>query len=339
MHRGPHTELYATGVEVVSNFLKYVDRHDACPEYSADVRRAIALCEEARKEVPRVSTLAGMFPGGFNQAGIALFRDERNKEPFEYDANPFDKDTARPIFGIHLSLLLDVESAKAMAKALVKGSLANVKTAAQAYEIVNIAPASREARSRYIAMGSQLKGKFDIRPCGRLTAKPVTLKNGWDTSIAGKLASMSAEVVDTFILEDDILKGLKVGMKMELEVCTIPEVDFKLIKRINALYPTFYTFLPQELMIRFKEPAMSDRPGPSVHSPDGDENGEEDYGEANSNSEDGAAGAEGHLGREGMDGDYGAAGDKSPVGTEHEVGENCVGEKNGDEGGVSAAEI
>jgi len=339
MHCGPHTELYATGVEVVSNFLKYVDRHDACPEYSYDVRRAIALCEEARKEVPRVSTLAGLFPGGFNQAGIALFRKVGNKEPFEYDANPFDNDTARPIFGIHLSLLFDVESAKAMAKALVKGSSANMKTAAQAYEIVNIAPASREARNRYIAMGSQLKGKFDIRPCGRLTAKSVTLEKGWDTSNAGKLAGMYAEEVDTFILEDDIMKGLKVGMKMELEVCTIPEAGFKLIKRINALYPAFYTFLPQELMIHFKEPVMSDRPGPSVHTPDGDENGEEYYGEADSNLAEGAAGAEGYPGQEEMDGDHGAAGDKSPDGTEHEVGENYAGEKNGEEGGVSAAEI
>ncbi|KAK0621846.1 hypothetical protein B0T17DRAFT_305690 [Bombardia bombarda] len=44
---------YGIGVAMVSNFLKYVDRHDVCPEYTEDVRKAQKLCEQALEEIPR----------------------------------------------------------------------------------------------------------------------------------------------------------------------------------------------------------------------------------------------------------------------------------------------
>jgi hypothetical protein len=63
-------------------------------------------------------------------------------------------------------------------------------------------------------------------------------------------------------------------MKMAL---TIRQLDngFRFVNNLVHIVPSFYTFLPQELMRYFKPPRANERPGPSIHSPSGGEHGEE----------------------------------------------------------------
>ena len=71
-------------------------------------------------------------------------------------------------------------------------------------------------------------------------------------------------------MEESILRLLMVGMKMTLGVCR-QKSGLTFIKYTKEIMPTFWTFLPQALMFRFKDHVPSARPGPSVHDAGRDE--------------------------------------------------------------------
>ncbi len=58
---------------VVGNFLRYVSRHEACPEYKDDTDKARALCARADVEMSDSIKLASDLPGPFNVACQKLF--------------------------------------------------------------------------------------------------------------------------------------------------------------------------------------------------------------------------------------------------------------------------
>jgi hypothetical protein len=45
----------------------------------------------------------------------------------------------------------------------------------------------------------------------------------------------------------------------------------RFIKTISRIVPSFYTFLPQQMMRHYKQPRDDDRPAPSVQNPEAQE--------------------------------------------------------------------
>ncbi|KLU92470.1 hypothetical protein MAPG_11415 [Magnaporthiopsis poae ATCC 64411] len=68
-----------------------------------------------------------------------------------------------------------------------------------------------------------------------------------------------------------IARRLRSGMKMRLETAEVTHPDFRLkfVSQLVDIVPSFYTFLPQELMVGFKEPIECDRDPSSVDNPGG----------------------------------------------------------------------
>jgi len=256
---------YETGVNVVSNFLKYVDRHDVCPEYSTDIHEALAICHQAFEEMPFICDTIGKFPGDFSDAACTLFCKGR-KEDFEFDnsaKNSFDEQTARTIFGIHAALILDQERSRHLGKLMGEKEPVPIKTVDQTYEIVKIELPSERHLAYYKQVNQHLKKDLHIRPCGYLSVRPTFVRDGYDRRMPEKAKQRFSEV-DVVLVEKDILQSLKVGMKLDMLLCTVIDEGFKFIKYVSRIRPTFYTFLPQELMQHFREPVKTNHPAPNV---------------------------------------------------------------------------
>ncbi|KAK0641325.1 Argonaute siRNA chaperone complex subunit Arb1-domain-containing protein [Cercophora newfieldiana] len=259
-------ELFKSGVNVVSNFLKYVDRHDVCPEYSEDIREAIDLCEQALEEIPRILDVTTKFPGDFNSAANTLFCKGR-MEDFEFDnyaMEPSDEQPARTIFGVHAAILLDQERSGRLAKLMSEKGLHPIQIAEETFEVVEISPPSDAVRAYYKQVNQHLGKNIDIRPCGSLTVVPTFIQDGFDRVMPKTVAKGSVSTQVLF-LEEDMLESLGVGLKIEMVTFTLSAEDLKFIKYIRRILPEFYTYLPQELMFHFREPRKTDRPARSIH--------------------------------------------------------------------------
>lgn len=258
---------YRTGVETIFNFLKYVDAHDVCPEYADDVRKAQKICETALEEMPTIMEASSKLPGRFNAAAAHIFADRNQGPSSEWDLwevaeEPLDDSTARVIFGATAAILFD----KKLGDALVSPSAAVVDTEEGLFEIVKISMADDAQRAKYKATGNHLNKAMgiDIETCGSLTVRGTTVRDGWENPIDSTVAFPGEE---TFIMEEDILENLKVGQTILMTVCTTNVSGFKFIKFFQELRPTFWTFLPQRLMTRFKEPIPNPRPPPNIRGP------------------------------------------------------------------------
>ncbi len=270
-------------VEVVSNFLKYVDRHDVCLEYADDVKNAQKICDRALKEIPAIYKLIKLLPGALNKAARAFFCKDGNKESYEFDNgfdNDFsnlgcslDKNTARTLLGVGLAILLGREHSKKIAELMDNKDLFVIDTAERSLEVCEVSLPDDQIRAQYHKisghLGGGLAGGLVIEPCGSLSVRTAVIETGWEMPTLEK-ALVASERMDTLFLEESILKLLEVGMKLRVTVCTL-NTGFKFIKSINDIYPTFHTFLPQELMVHFKEPVGNERPGPSICGPEADE--------------------------------------------------------------------
>lgn len=258
------------GVSVVSNFLKYVDRHDVCPEYSDDVRNAIALCEKAMDEMSRINEARVSLPGDFNTSAASLFCKGR-REFWEFDnhlGNAFDDKKARLIFGVHSAVLLDKERSAGLGKLLRAREPHAIETAEETIEIMEIILPSSTQSVYYKQINQHLNKGFGIHACGSMVVMPVILRDDVDRVIPQKVIDGPAKT-EVIFLEENILKLLDVGMVLDAVTCTLVSDGLKFIKGFSRLRPTFYTFLPQELMLQYKEPVKSDRPAKSADDEDG----------------------------------------------------------------------
>jgi len=277
-HDSGSLEAYILGSEVVKNFLKYVERHDVCPEYAADIRKALQICDLAVEEKRLLMDLVTALPGSFNNAATVMFTGNEEKSPFEFDnygqfnglGGSLDEDKARLIFGVNIAMQLKLEQGKRIAAALEEKTLTVTETEDMTLEVIEISYPDQERRSKYSAANRCLAGELEIEPCGSVTLRSTSIKDGKDTSDADAVLGVATNDMEvTFFLEKSILKLLKIGMKLRVKVCTLNE-GIRFIKALKAVYPTYYTFLPQQLMLNYKEPTPYNRRAPNVHDYDED---------------------------------------------------------------------
>jgi hypothetical protein len=135
------------------------------------------------------------------------------------------------------------------------------------FEVLEIDLPNNATRAKYKTLNQHLVNYPDIHPCGTITARAVVIRNGWDTT--GATIPPDTGKKCQFVLEEGALRLLTVDMKLTMGVCTL-NVGLKFIHYIKGILPSFYLFLPQELMFQYKEPVPNDRPSRSVHDPEDD---------------------------------------------------------------------
>ena len=269
------------GIKVVLNFLKYVEAHDVCPEYADDIKQAQDICSLALEEMPNVLGLHAQLPGHFNRAARELFGSAGDSDAcfqFQDICQPMDKKLAKAVFYATLLTWTVPETCSKM----TKSEIYVVDVFEEVFEVLPLDPRWLP-NDGTIARYKQIRGENGklgtISPTGSIFMKRSKIEDGWDVAEvegddegrkAGKKEEAGAAGHESwahFFLEEELIKRLKPGMKLWLVVCQL-NIDLLYIQEVKAIYPSFYLFLPQELMLNYKEPIANDRPAPTADEPD-----------------------------------------------------------------------
>lgn len=269
------------GVDLVSNFLKYVDLHDVCPEYAEDIKNAQKVCQKAREEMPALVQVLLLLPGDFSTAARRVTcsegegHDNDKGQYGEWENAVMDVKTARQKVGIVLSILMSSKCGHEKGVTFEEptqqtGFPTVTKTITQqTYEVVGIIHPSDECHAKFKSINKHLGDANAVKPCGFLQVKPTVLPSGWENTMHNKSVDENEEyVIYNLVMEEEILALMKVGFKFEMDICLL-NCGFGFVKKSVDGHPTFYEFLPQELMWGYKEPVANPRPGPSIHNPTG----------------------------------------------------------------------
>lgn len=252
--------------DVVENFLNYVLHHDVCPEYADDVKKAKAICRESLDQISRCFQVTWEGPGDFNIACSALL-DHGKRRVFDPDSTSDEYsmpvEHAQRVF--YASVAVHSFLFQRMGGKPLK-NLEAVDEVKQAFEVVDIREPDEQQAQTYLGV-RDIKGETGkVKPCGKLTLRAIDLDDGWDKgSFSGPAPGIGDQ--EEFVLDCAVLQHMTVGMKLKLAVCIV-DTGFKFIKAFTDVRPRYYTFLPQELMMNYKEPVPNEREAPSVANPD-----------------------------------------------------------------------
>ncbi|KAI0017187.1 Argonaute siRNA chaperone complex subunit Arb1-domain-containing protein [Xylariomycetidae sp. FL0641] len=247
---------------LIKNFLNYVLMHDACPEYTHDIMAARKICEIAPIELRYCHELFLELPGSFNLAARTLFLDNQ--------VNDLEKtENLDAAFLFRLTVLYYNASNEQATKELLKTEATTIRiigTKTQAYRVIEVERPRRKAikhlREQLVSSGETRSAK----PAGVFKAIPTVIYHGWGNNPQADEVDNSDDPEEEFIVEDELLAKMEVGMKLEMTVCEL-SIGVRFIKEVHDVRPSFDLFLPQHLMRDFKVPVPNDRPAPTEDDP------------------------------------------------------------------------
>ncbi|KAK0386050.1 hypothetical protein NLU13_5887 [Sarocladium strictum] len=259
-------------IGVVENFLRYVLQHDVCPEYEDDVIRALGVCQQARDEWPLIFKLQALMPGRLNDAAAEIFNfrdaDDWAKIELDESEDSCDKET-------NSQAKVSAKATVLAAFALLPGEEANFQRLLRALTSGNITTrlvdcaiklrsVERASEANHELFSRLRLDESHISPVGKADFTRTSIRDGWDEPDQDESAAHVPDQV-TLYMDDHILKNMVPGMQMTATLVEIVDVGIYFLKKTGPVLPSFYRFLPQELMKRYKEPRATDRPAPSVH--------------------------------------------------------------------------
>ncbi|GJN66374.1 hypothetical protein PLICBS_000392 [Purpureocillium lilacinum] len=253
---GGKVERMALAADIVANFLRYVLQHDVCPEYEDDVKRALQLCSDAKDEWSALDALRPSIPGPFNLAAADLFSPADPGDwavPLHPRPENFDP---KAVFYASCALLGLVEVFGLIER---RGPVVT-KEIRCTVEVIQIERPADDVIKRFKQLRIDTV-KAGVPAIGRVYVRPSSIDDGWDHPARPE----SVDGGDMWLFfEDATLANMREGMKMALAVVEL-DVGFRFVKACSSVVPTFYTFLPQQLMKHYKMPRVNERPAPSVH--------------------------------------------------------------------------
>ncbi|KAI1826405.1 hypothetical protein F4861DRAFT_81465 [Xylaria intraflava] len=262
-------EANKMAASLIKNFLNYILMHDVCPEYTDQILEARHICDVAPIELRYMHELCAELPGVFNSAASLLFYDQK--------VNHLDQEENHKAFvQFRLTVLLWglTEKAKRAAEKILNmgdpTTIQIVSTTEETYEVLEV---ERPRPKKKQSVGEQLATLYpgyEIKPAGFIRVAPAIIAHGWGNMPRPEEVDFSDAECEEFILEDELLAKIEVGMKIHMTVCQL-NVGLHFIKEVHDVRVSFDTFLPQYLMASWKVPAINNRPPPSIHSPNSEE--------------------------------------------------------------------
>lgn len=239
---GNNTVQLELAVCVVENFLRYVLRQDACPEYAEDVVRALGVCKDARQEWPMMEAFCAALPGKFNDAAAELLGVCEKADTLSKQVATPKTTNAKIVFYTSLALC----SFEPVQKAISEPHLQVLRRVTCDVEVIGLKLPSDEQlplARRFYYQGQTSKTR--PTPLGLMYAKETTIEDGWYDP--AQISQFDQDEEICIVWDADLLKLIKVGMKLKLELFQLSTGLF-FVKNVEDLLPTFYTFLPQLLM-------------------------------------------------------------------------------------------
>lgn len=166
----------------------------------------------------------------------------------------FDETEAQDIFKTVIALVGTNE----MFKAVLAEDVKIIATQKRFLEVVKIEGADMSIADQYLS-AQKAEGKTGYyKALGRLHVKAWEgpgFENEDTTDDEDNEDSTPIDgPIDTFWLEDDVLKHCFVGLHLEVTVQEL-DIGIKIFDDVSSLYCSFHTFLPNEKMNGWKEPS------------------------------------------------------------------------------------
>ncbi|KAJ2904758.1 argonaute-binding protein 1 [Zalerion maritima] len=244
-----HREHTLIGIQVVENFLNYVLHHNVCPEYEENINKARIICKQAKEEafdIPRIQYI--LLPGSFNQA----LADQCEPE------GP-DKDQAAAV----LRTVMTWGDDELIQKFPAKGEERLALTGSQDRRLEILEVNRAEAN---LMDGDEFYSP--IAPIGRILARDTFIEDGFSvTPTEEEWRAEQAEnpTVESFSLwiNDAVLALMRPGQKIRADILETKQ-GIRILGKISDVYPSYYVFLPQNLMVGWKQPVENPRPAPTT---------------------------------------------------------------------------
>ena len=276
---------------LVKNFLNYVLAHDACPEHTANIMAARNVCDIAPQEMRATHELLAELPGSFNGAASSLFCNSEGEGRLRGADNLTSPDNFDQwvIFRLTVLEVSTNTTARAKLASLDAGdasALCAIDTQEREYEVREV----RRPRVKYKKMLEeqllqQGLGGDAVKPAGRAVLGPAIIAHGRHGAPRPDEveADLAAQPGEEFLLEDGLLAKLEPGMKLRLVTCGLAllsnaggknveqDLGLRFIKEALDARVSFDTFLPQSLMVHWRDPVPNERPAPSVTNPGAEE--------------------------------------------------------------------
>ena len=248
-------------VGVIRNFLNYLLYHDVCPEYGDQISSARSLCEQAQQELWNVIEAQPLLPGSFNTACSEIFggifqglrdpgceewMEERDKQHLNVGMTP---EKARKVFKVGLAAYgTDDHIAQCSTLRKDKG-VTVVSSKVTNLEITGIRLGS--SVPEIVALYKSSEGK-DLSILGKLNTRtwqnPEALEEDLSVEEESEMLRHPRPHQDyEFLVEDELLKRLCTGMRLETTVREL-NFGFHYFDAVQMLRCSFFTLLPNELI-------------------------------------------------------------------------------------------
>lgn len=250
-------------IDVVANFLRYLLQHDVCNEYEDDIANALALCERGKEELPLVHGVIKKLPCLFNQATAEVAKSGTNI--MEGDEPPTDTEA---VFRFGLSFFGPRDACKKVESFKVIRTVAEKQCS---LEIVSIHPPDERTvqLTRIFGVTTEVR---DAIKAGVIRCKHVHIR---DELCRGDAESELPDRIEVLVIQSSILDFLRPGFIIRVTLGEL-NIGLKYMVNLPEILPSFYRFLPQSLMRKYKFPAPNPRPAPSVLGPVVEEYQEQD---------------------------------------------------------------
>ncbi|KAF4339840.1 Argonaute-binding 1 [Fusarium beomiforme] len=247
------------GIDTIKNFLRYILQHDVCPEYEDSVKEAQGVCKAATVEWPMIRQLMADLPGYFNLACSELFCRESVDASWSFQTfqRPENFDP-KAVFFAAFALMDEPE----LFEKLSAKEPTVVREFTCTLELVQIFRPKEDIVKRFNSLVIGDKATNHV-PVGKAIFKRGIIEDGWYNPRAGWWPI--EEDTMTLFFDDALLANMMPGLKATTTICEL-DAGLRFIKTLQIAVPSFYVFLPQELMRHYKEPKDNDRAAPSANS-------------------------------------------------------------------------
>lgn len=267
---GYDDEQVDAATRVMTNFYNYLMHHNVCPEYNDDLLEARRVCALARTELVRVRDVGYALPGDFNVACSTLCGlhykdvfagdqswavDEGANKLFDWAKNAGLRDeSARIIINTAFTALGTDEQFEVMSalvgRAVADGLLKVDSRKRVGLEVTAVHHATKDTFGMYADLNEGFKTKIHLRPLGKLICKAWTIPDYEPLDLPAHVKlDLNTDMEDfEFWVEDDVLEHCFKGMKMEAWISKLEGFDTWFIDTHEAVYCSFYQYLPNELL-------------------------------------------------------------------------------------------
>lgn len=276
LSRGLHSmawgrfEDVTLAIGVITNFLRYVLMHNVCPEYEDDINKAIGICKLAEEdEIPRINTINSLLPGQFALACQELYF--RDIHPIFYSSSKagFTRPENFDANGLFVAAIVLAGTPEMVQKMKETKTIRITDEEDQNLEVMSIQRPTPEVSDLFRRM-LPAEGDAHFAPIGTVTCKNIRVESEYDLGAVKLQMPLGGD--ETLFMDDEILKKLKPGLQLTGTLCTL-NIGAKFFRDSPWVSPSYYTFLPQEMMKGYKAPVPNLREAPSALNHEGDDDG------------------------------------------------------------------